>query len=914
MSASDSEPESHDFEGPASAAQREITRLQEALARREAEAADQAEQHRRAIAERDAHDSEQFLEERRRETAREDRAREREDAFRRERKEAEDERHRLEEENARQQKMLDSPRFLELPSDSQEPAASAPPHQCDLPTNHLVRDHQLSQPSLSQDRTERIRTPAPNITTEDIRILIEQLGPEETVIANGLQQRMEDLLQLQQQRSGTYDTAHVTSDRREARNRTRGTRDQDPRRRSGNYRSSTERPGAPENHIRGPQVPLVPTGGTQSQVPIGGTQPQDPIVGTQPQDPTSAQFRVTTLSQPPRYSSQTTYREPRRPSQSPRRRHRRTQTEPRQTTRAQRRAAAADPNPSDSSDSSDSSSSEDRRDNYYRQGQRRDEDDEEHGPPAQPVRNGEPQQPLPGYRQIRQDPEQRRETREQAPTQVPIQSMVYLQSAPDIGTFHGRRDDDWQKFKTKLKAHYAATGQQGRQAADQLSRYLDGPAYQFWDTLTPTVKRDLDKVLAHFDKRYADDMKQEYYQQIFDNIMYQGYEKETYDDLSTRIQCTAMKAYPDYTDRQGIFTPRTHVRESYVRRKFYDCLTPDIRKQMFVHFRTREAPLPKQLEYAKILQAAELQTQQDDLPYESIYAVGAPHQSAASSDNLAEIAQILKDQSQQLQDLRQMRQAAPRSRSDQRNSQDPQIRQRSPSATGRNPQQDRSRSNERNMDRQRPRRSTQSQQRSVTFSDEYRPSQRYPLVRPRSADPRPRCFNCNQPGHYARNCYAQPANRRGTPGGYTTRPTSPRPWIPNNRNAQADPQQPRNNRYNQGFQQFGPRYNDNPRNDRYGAQTPPPPNNVNARQNWQGQDQDLRQHNPNREFTPNSGYGQNFQNPARRYNEQPDEHRERRTPMHTMPVQRISAREAARGQEGPPQQMRNAARPSQRFD
>ena len=288
MSASDSEPESHDYEGPDSAAQREITRLQEALARREAEAADQAEQHRRAIAERDAHDSEQFLEERRREIAREDRAREREDAFRRERKEAEDERHRLEEENARQQKMLDSPRFLELPSDSQEPAASAPPHQCDLPTDHLVRDHQRSQPSPSQDRTERIRTPAPNITTEDIRILIEQLGPEETVIANGLQQRMEDLLQLQQQRSGTHDTAHVTSDRREARNRTRGTRDQDPRRRSGNHRSSTERPGAPENHIRGSQVPLVPTGGTQSQVPIGGTQPQDPIVGTQPQDPTSA--------------------------------------------------------------------------------------------------------------------------------------------------------------------------------------------------------------------------------------------------------------------------------------------------------------------------------------------------------------------------------------------------------------------------------------------------------------------------------------------------------------------------------------------------------------------------------------------------------------------------------------------------
>ena len=478
---------------------------------------------------------------------------------------------------------------------------------------------------------------------------------------------------------------------------------------------------------------------------------------------------------------------------------------------------------------------------------------------------------------------------------------MYLHTAPDLGTFHGRRDDDWQKFKTKLKAHYAATGQAGRQAADQLSRYLDGPAYQFWDTQPQHIKTDLKQILEAFDKRYSDDMKQEYYQQMFDSIMYQGYDKETYDDLSTRIQSVATKAYPDYTDRQGLRMIRDHVRESYVRRKFYDCLTPDIRKQMFVHFRTREAPLAKMLEYAKILQVAEMQMQQDDLPYEAAYtAMGGAHHPAHTPENLAEITEILKSQSQQLDDLRQMQQSERPARSARDNNQERNARPRSRSPPDNRSRQDRFRPTQRNSDPPSPRRNTLSQQRSprsVTFSDDYRPPPRYP-IRPRSADTRPRCFQCNMPGHYARYCQAPPTNRQRFPNQQGNRPTSPRPWNVNRQLTNVDQPHPRGRPDANSLQQFSQRYNENLRNDRYGTHEQL---RQNPRAGWQRQDNGPRQQEfPNRNYQqPQAREQMSYDNRPQRHNSQPEEHRERRTPMHTMPLQRISPREAARAQNEP---------------
>ena len=110
MSASESEPESHDQEGPHrvrnDAAQREINRLQEALARREQEITDQAAEYSRASAERDAREAEDRRQQENEACERRRREAEEYSALRQQRDDGAEDCRRLAEENARQQKLL----------------------------------------------------------------------------------------------------------------------------------------------------------------------------------------------------------------------------------------------------------------------------------------------------------------------------------------------------------------------------------------------------------------------------------------------------------------------------------------------------------------------------------------------------------------------------------------------------------------------------------------------------------------------------------------------------------------------------------------------------------------------------------------------------------------------------------------
>ena len=215
-------------------------------------------------------------------------------------------------------------------------------------------------------------------------------------------------------------------------------------------------------------------------------------------------------------------------------------------------------------------------------------------------------------------PPQHQQQAQAVQAQTAYPPTVYLHSAPDIGSFHGKRDDDWEKYKTKMLAHFKATGQSDEMAAEQFSRYMEGPAYQYWDMLSDHTKSKLTLVIRQFDKRYADEVRQEHFQHLFDTCKYKGYEDESMDDFAARLQNLANKGYPDYMDQHGYRVSRKEARRIHVRGKFWDCMTPDVREQMYIFFQTREAPLKDQVSYARILQAAKIQTRKEEQSYETV--------------------------------------------------------------------------------------------------------------------------------------------------------------------------------------------------------------------------------------------------------------------------------------------------------
>ena len=240
------------------------------------------------------------------------------------------------------------------------------------------------------------------------------------------------------------------------------------------------------------------------------------------------------------------------------------------------------------------------------------------------------------------------------PAQTGYPPMVYLHSAPDIGFFHGRRDDDWEKYKTKMLAHFKATGQTDEMAAEQFSRYMEGAAYQYWDTLTDHKKSKLSLIIRAFDKRYADEVRQEYFQHAFDTVKYKGYEDESMDDFAARIQTLASKGYPDYISVDGTRVSRKETRRIHVRRKFWECMTPDLKEQMYIFFQTREAPIAQQLQYARVLQAAKLQNKTEEQSYETVNSAQASNDPAVQRVMWKQLTGVIERQSKEIGQLHNM--------------------------------------------------------------------------------------------------------------------------------------------------------------------------------------------------------------------------------------------------------------------
>ena len=160
MSASESELESHDHEGPNRAsrdpAQQEINRLQEALTRREHEISDQAAEYSRASAERDVREAEVPTSTRTRSLSeRSCRESYEYNTLQQQRDDGAEDCRRLAKENARHQKLLTAPRYQDRPSEppvSHIPSAPVPEENFQH-AHHTVRDC----PTRAQERDNRDR-------------------------------------------------------------------------------------------------------------------------------------------------------------------------------------------------------------------------------------------------------------------------------------------------------------------------------------------------------------------------------------------------------------------------------------------------------------------------------------------------------------------------------------------------------------------------------------------------------------------------------------------------------------------------------------------------------------------------------------------------------------------------------------
>ena len=426
--------------------------------------------------------------------------------------------------------------------------------------------------------------------------------------------------------------------------------------------------------------------------------------------------------------------------------------------------------------------------------------------------------------------------------------MVYLHSAPDIGIFQGKREEDWQKFRTKLVAHFRATGQTDQMAAEQFSRYLEGPAYQYWDTLSDHIKGKLNLLIKYFNSRYSDEMRQEYYQQQFDNLQYMGYEKETLDDFAARLITVVAKAYPDYYNQDGKFAQRREMRKIYVRRKFWECMTPDMRQAMFIYFQSREASLKKQLAYARILQAAKLQNRQEEQPYETACYMDA----GLPNEMLAELTTVMKTQGKEIKELR-----------DELRKRDEALRQ-----------------------------SQSSHQTATASAAEPKPPKARPPQQQSTSDQgarqsnfditKVRCHGCGEYGHIRRNCPVPKKDQKPKPrDDRRDRPSDNRDQNKDRRERSYDRRDRDNDRGEWRRGQETRRDDRGDRDRREDSRDGDRREGQSQQRSWRGR-QDREYSEDRRRDEP------------RRQERRQDDRRERKTPMNTMPIDRVSNRAVRR--------------------
>ena len=283
----------------------------------------------------------------------------------------------------------------------------------------------------------------------------------------------------------------------------------------------------------------------------------------------------------------------------------------------------------------------------------------------------------------------------------------------------------------------------------------------FWNSLPEDTKKSLEKTFKAFDKKYADKIKQGFWQMKYENLKYAGPQKESLDDLAVRIKDIVSKAYPD-TKKQGVVHSKYEVRKLYTRRKFWELMPYEIRQSIYLRFGVSTAPLRLQLEHAQRFYATQ-ENAREEQPYGALCHVQQEDQSP-TKEIFQQIASAISNTNEKLHKMgEEVRNFQEETRKSQRNWQQkkqnwqknqqgqqqnwqnpPQQWQASPQQWQNPPQQ------WQNPPQQNWQQNWQDQNQQNTGQQQQQGQQKKPVV----------CWQCNKPGHTKRECRHNPENKQ----------------------------------------------------------------------------------------------------------------------------------------------------------
>ena len=128
------------------------------------------------------------------------------------------------------------------------------------------------------------------------------------------------------------------------------------------------------------------------------------------------------------------------------------------------------------------------------------------------------------------------------------------------------------------------------------------------------------KVLSAFDKKFENNHRQGSWQIQYENMTYLGPDKETLDELATRIKDIVNKAYPDIIRKGVVHSKKNRENQMHEENFGISCLTIS-KKQLFIKFGSCDAPLKQQLEYAQRIEASDLRARKGEQSYMQICAM-----------------------------------------------------------------------------------------------------------------------------------------------------------------------------------------------------------------------------------------------------------------------------------------------------
>ena len=142
-----------------------------------------------------------------------------------------------------------------------------------------------------------------------------------------------------------------------------------------------------------------------------------------------------------------------------------------------------------------------------------------------------------------------------------------------------------------------------------------------------------------------------YWQHQYKKLTYEGWHKETLDDLAARIIEIVAKAWPDYIrPSDGKQVDREETRTIYTKNKFWELQTPEIQEKLFYELGNSDAPLSEAIVIAKKAQTSKQQAAKEEQCYETILHV---EKADSKDEEISALKNMVKAQDKKLNKLLQ---------------------------------------------------------------------------------------------------------------------------------------------------------------------------------------------------------------------------------------------------------------------